>query len=103
MEGNSNSKSRSCRDMSTVEHLLPIGQSKVSIDLAKLRAGHGPEHLLLRRFLGMIRQQRQDFNGRVITIRATDLQVIACNFGVTPDAMEWRLEELTLRLASPED
>src|SRR5271169_1911486 len=49
------------------------GRPKVSIDLAKLRAGVGPERELLRRFLEMIQLQRQDFNGRMITIRAGDL------------------------------
>ena len=47
----------------------------------------GPERDLLRRFLQMIQVHRQDFNGRMITIRAEDLRAIACLFGVTPDAM----------------
>ena len=42
----------------------------------------------------MIQVQRQDFNGRMITIRAEDLRAIACLFGVTPDAMSRRLDEL---------
>ena len=45
----------------------------------------GPERDLLRRFLSMIQVHRQDFNGRMITIRAEDLRAIACLFGVTPD------------------
>ncbi len=74
------------------------GQEKVSIDLAKLGSVSGPERDLLRRFLSMIQVQRQDFNGRMITIRAEDLRAIACLFGVTPDAMSRRLDELGLRV-----
>ena len=33
----------------------------------------------------MIQVHRQDFNGRMITIRAEDVRAIACLFGVTPD------------------
>ncbi len=39
---------------------------------AKLNSVSGPERDLLRRFLSMIQVQRQDFNGRMITIRAED-------------------------------
>lgn len=69
---------------------------KVTIDLGRLQAVKGPERDLLRRFLGMIQTHRQDFNGRMITIRAEDLRIIAHLFGVTPDAMGHRLDELGL-------
>ena len=74
------------------------GHDKVTIDLTKLNSVSGPERDLLRRFLSMIQVQRQDFNGRMITIRAEDLRAIACLFGVTPDAMSRRLDELGLRV-----
>src|ERR1700721_1591964 len=44
------------------------GHDKVTIDLTKLNSVSGPERDLLRRFLSMIQLQRQDFNGRMITI-----------------------------------
>jgi hypothetical protein len=44
----------------------------------------------------MIQVHRQDFNGRMITIRAEDVRAIACMFGITPDAMAVRLGELGL-------
>ncbi len=72
------------------------GADRVVIDLTKLNAVSGPERDLLRRFLGMIQVHRQDFNGRMITIRAEDVRAIACLFGVTPDLMGSRLEELGL-------
>ena len=59
----------------------------------------GPERDLLRRFLSMIQVHRQDFNGRMITIRAEDVRAIACLFGVTPDSMGARLDELGLLVA----
>ncbi|HUC37977.1 MAG TPA: transcriptional regulator [Acidimicrobiales bacterium] len=74
------------------------GDEKVTVDLSKLNAVSGPERDLLRRFLSMIQVQRQDFNGRMITIRGEDIRAIACLFGVTPDAMSRRLDELGLRV-----
>ncbi len=73
-----------------------IGADKVAIDLTKLHTVSGPERDLLRRFLSMIQVHRQDFNGRMITIRAEDVRAIACLFGVTPDSMGARLDELGL-------
>jgi transcriptional regulator with XRE-family HTH domain len=73
---------------------------KVTIDLTKLHSVSGPERDLLRRFLSMIQVHRQDFNGRMITIRAEDLRAIACLFGVTPDVMGQRLDELGLLVAA---
>ncbi len=72
------------------------GAERVAIDLTKLHTVSGPERDLLRRFLSMIQVHRQDFNGRMITIRAEDVRAIACLFGVTPDSMGARLDELGL-------
>ena len=71
----------------------------VTIDLNKLRDVTGPERDLVRRFVSMIQVQRQDFNGNLITIRASDVRAIACLFGMTPDAMGRRLDELSLRVS----
>jgi transcriptional regulator with XRE-family HTH domain len=91
----------------TTEEVVPLGSArrtlqagsgsdKVAIDLTKLHTVSGPERDLLRRFLSMIQVHRQDFNGRMITIRAEDVRAIACLFGVTPDSMGSRLDELGL-------
>jgi len=77
-------------------NLTASGTEKVAIDLTKLHTVSGPERDLLRRFLSMIQVHRQDFNGRMITIRAEDVRAIACRFGVTPDSMGTRLDELGL-------
>jgi len=70
----------------------------VTIDLTRLRDVSGPERDLIRRFVSMIQVQRQDFNGQLITIRSSDVRAIACLFGMTPDAMGRRLDELSLRV-----
>jgi transcriptional regulator with XRE-family HTH domain len=90
----------------TTEDVVPLNarraiqsgtsNDKVAIDLTKLHTVSGPERDLLRRFLSMIQVHRQDFNGRMITIRAEDVRAIACLFGVTPDSMGSRLDELGL-------
>ena len=70
--------------------------SVVVVDDAMQVKGIVTERDLLRRFLSMIQVQRQDFNGRMITIRAEDVRAIACLFGVPPDSMGSRLDELGL-------
>lgn len=71
---------------------------KVTIDLTRLETTSGPEPDLLRRYLVMIQVQRQDFNGRVLTIRDEDVRAIAMLFETTPEAMRRRLDDLGLRL-----
>lgn len=73
---------------------------KITIDLAKLNEARGPERDLLRHFLASVQVQRQDFNGRVLTIREDDLRVIASMFGRSIDTLVGRLEELGLLLSS---
>ncbi len=72
--------------------------AKVTIDLNRLNEVSGPERDVLKRYLGMIQVQRQDFNGRMITIRTEDLRVIGCIFEMTLDQMSSRLDDLGLRL-----
>ena len=70
---------------------------RVTIDLTRLESVSAPERDLLRRYLGMIQVQRQDFNGRVLTIRAEDVRAIGCLFDTTADGMRHRLDDLRLR------
>ena len=46
----------------------------------------------------MIQVQRQDFNGRVLTVRRDDMRAIAAILGVAEDLAEKKLDELGLRL-----
>ncbi len=70
---------------------------KVTIDLTKLEEAPAPERDLLGRYLRMIQVQRQDFNGRVLTIRADDLRAMACLIDTQPEMIRNRLEDLGLR------
>ncbi|HVM10176.1 MAG TPA: transcriptional regulator [Acidimicrobiales bacterium] len=74
-----------------------IDDDRVSIDLTRLQEIAGQEREMLSRYLGMIQVQRQDFNGKVLTIRSEDLRAIACLFETTTDTMRRRLDELGLR------
>ena len=74
------------------------GEGKLAIDLEKLETMSGAEFAMLGRYLRLIQVQRQDFNGRVLTIREEDLRAIACMFETNLDGMRRRLEEMGLRL-----
>jgi len=68
----------------------------VTIDLTRLEALSGPEADMLNRYLTMIQVQRQDFNGRVLTVRREDLGAIACILGVQVESAAPRLSDLGL-------
>jgi transcriptional regulator with XRE-family HTH domain len=74
------------------------GGPKVTIDLTRLEGLQVPEAQMLHRYASMIQMQRQDFNGRVLTIRGDDLRTIACLIGTDLERMVRRLDELGLRL-----
>jgi transcriptional regulator with XRE-family HTH domain len=74
-------------------------ESSVTIDLRRLENLTGPEADMLNRYLTMIQVQRQDFNGRMLTIRRDDLRAIACILGVSVDHASGRLDDLGLSLA----
>ena len=69
---------------------------KIRIDLSRLEEIEAPEREMLSRYLGMIQVQRQDFNGRVLTIRNEDLRAIACILDTTEEGAVKRLDELGL-------
>lgn len=71
--------------------------SKVSIDLTALAETDSREADLLARYLRMIQVQRQDFNGRVLTIREADLLALACLMDTQPENMRRKLEDLGIR------
>ena len=68
-----------------------------TIDLVKLHALDEPEAAVLSRYAATIQLQRQDFNGRLLTIRRDDLRVLAAVLGRHPEELGVRLEELGLR------
>jgi transcriptional regulator with XRE-family HTH domain len=76
--------------------MLPEPQSAVTIDLTRLDTLSGPEAEMLNRFLTMIQVERQDFNGRVLTIRRDDLRAIACILGLDIEQAARRLAVMGL-------
>jgi transcriptional regulator with XRE-family HTH domain len=72
-----------------------VGES-ITIDLTRLEKLSGPEAEMLNRYLTMIQVQRQDFNGRVLTIRVNDLQALAAILGTGVDGAGPRLDDLGL-------
>lgn len=93
-----------------VDQLLPSGDGGVDdierdldrigakIDLTRLEDLNGAEAEMLTRYLRMIQVQRQDFNGRMLTIRRDDMRAIACILGVSYEAADSKLVELGLRM-----
>ncbi len=90
-----------------VDQLLPGGDEETErdaerpgakIDLTRLEGLSGNESVMLTRYLRMIQVQRQDFNGRVLTIRRDDMRAIACVLGVPFDSADEKLADLGLLL-----
>jgi transcriptional regulator with XRE-family HTH domain len=77
----------------------PATDASVTIDLRSLERLGGAEADMLSRYLTMIQLQRQDFNGRMLTIRRDDLRAIACILGVTYEGAGGRLDSLGLSLS----
>jgi transcriptional regulator with XRE-family HTH domain len=72
------------------------GGEKVTIDLTAFERLTEPEADMLQRYLKMIQVQRQDFNGRVITVRGDDVRAIASMLDVPVDQVGARLAALDL-------
>jgi transcriptional regulator with XRE-family HTH domain len=68
----------------------------VKINLTRLEELPGAEADMLNRYLKMIQVQRQDFNGRVITVRGDDTRSIAAMLDVPVDQVGERLAALDL-------
>ena len=71
-------------------------QNQLVLDLQTLSEMGGPEGAMLNRYVRTIQIQRQDFNGRMLTIRRDDVRAIACILGVTTDRTMDRLDQLGL-------
>lgn len=74
---------------------------KLRIDVAKLSTMAGQQYEMLERFLRMIQVQRQDFNGKVITVRAHDTRAIAVMLDVPVDQVGDNLSALGLLFVPP--
>jgi transcriptional regulator with XRE-family HTH domain len=78
------------------------GQGKLRIDVAKLGQMQGGQFAMLEKFLRMIQIQRQDFNGKVITVRQHDIRAIAVMLDVAVDDVPARLSSLGLVFVPPQ-
>ena len=70
-----------------------LSGDKVTIDLGRLDHLSGPEGEILERFLASIQVERQDFNGKVLTVRADDLRLLSRLLG-DGDTFSDRLDEI---------
>jgi len=74
----------------------PRKAGPITLDLARLDRLAGAQAEMLTRYLTTIQVQRQDFNGRMLTVRADDVRAIACILGVRPEGAVGRLDDLGL-------
>ncbi len=75
---------------------VDTSERSIVIDLTKLNESKASEAAVIDRYLKIIQVKRQDFNGRVLTIRRDDLQALAAIIGTTVEDAPQRLVELNL-------
>ena len=68
-----------------------------AVDLNRLGECREPEALALSRLVAMIQAERQDFNGRVLTVRGDDLRALAYFLLTSPEELCGRLTGLGLQ------
>ncbi len=73
---------------------LPTGG--LTIDLNSLDRLAGPDAVILERFLRAIQMMRQDFNGKVLTIRRDDLRTLSLLLDQSDEHLAERLTTLGL-------
>lgn len=66
----------------------------VILDLTRIHELEDSDLEAVSRYVNMIQVQRQDFNGKVLTIRRDDLRALACLYEMTSDELETKLEGL---------
>ena len=71
-----------------------------AIDLVRLHDVDDPDAQMISRFASSIQLERQDFNGRMLTIRRSDLRVLAALMGRSLEDLGIRLEQLGLRASA---
>jgi transcriptional regulator with XRE-family HTH domain len=76
------------------------GMTGYTIDLVRLNQIDEPDAHVLARYAATIQLQRQDFNGRMLTIRSDDVRVLAAVLGRRPEDLASRLDEMGLRAST---
>lgn len=72
-------------------------ESGYTIDLIRLHEVDDPDAAVLSRYANTIQLERQDFNGRLLTIRREDLRILAAVLGRTVEEIGVRFDRLGLR------
>ena len=84
-------------DLTSVDNGLSEG---MTLDLVRLNQLEHPDAAVLSRYAATIQRQREDFNGRMLTIRRDDLRVLAAVLGRRTEEFGAHLEQLGLRVGS---
>lgn len=74
----------------------PLPSGGVTIDLNRLERLSGTESVIFTRFLRSIQMMRQDYNGKVLTIRRDDLRLLALLIDQSEETFSRRLDEVGL-------
>jgi transcriptional regulator with XRE-family HTH domain len=69
----------------------------VTVDLTRLGELDGPEGDMIERFLAAIQMERQDFNGKVLTVRRDDLRQLTRMIGESEEFSN-RIDEVRISL-----
>jgi hypothetical protein len=72
-------------------------RESVTIDLERLGSLAGPEGAMIERFLSSIQMERQDFNGKVLTVRRDDLRLLSRLIGESDEFTD-RIDEVRISL-----
>ncbi|MGD2050941.1 MAG: transcriptional regulator [Acidimicrobiia bacterium] len=78
----------------TVDHRSGAVSDGLTIDLNQVEKLSGKDADVVERFLRGIQMLRQDFNGRVLTIRSNDLRMLAMLLDQSEKGFSERLTEL---------
>ena len=84
-------------DLTRLDHDLGEG---MTLDLVRLNQLEHPDAAVLSRYAATIQRQREDFNGRMLTVRRDDLRVLAAVLGRRPEEFGAHLAQLGLRVGS---
>src|SRR5437667_4036257 len=74
---------------------------KIVLDLERLYDDTSEELAPVARYAKAIQQQRGDYNGRVLSIRADDLRALAIVFDTSPSGLVERFTELGVLVHDP--
>ena len=91
-----------------LRELLPEGggirheqASKIVLDLERLYEHTADELAPIARYARAIQQQRGDYNGRVLSIRADDLRALAIVYDTSPSGLVEQLTEFGVLVSDP--